>query len=305
MYGLAGERRLTECEVPWLPGYEDSQPGAHRQRRARPAAARRVRRGDGRAAPGAARRPRAARRGLGVSARAARASRATIWQQPDEGIWEVRGEPQHFTYSKVMAWVAFDRGIRAVEAFGLDGPGRSLARACATAIHDEVCAHGFDRRARQLRAVVRLDGARREPAAAADRRLPAADRSARARHGRGGRARACSSTASCCATTRDAADDGLPAGEGAFLACSFWLADAYVLLGRLDDARRLFERLLALRNDVGLLAGGVRHAARGAWSATSRRRSRTSRWSTRRTTWRARRSRRGSARSSSVLTHTT
>jgi GH15 family glucan-1,4-alpha-glucosidase len=175
-----------------------------------------------------------------------------VWRQPDEGIWEVRGAPRHFTHSKVMAWVAFDRAVKTVECFGLEGPIEHWRR-LRQEIHDEVCRHGFDA---ELGSFVQAYGSKtldasllllpavgflppedprvRGTVAAIERRLVVDGFVLRY-------------------DTAEAAD-GLPPGEGAFLACSFWLADAYVLLGRMADAQRLFERLLALRNDVGLLA---------------------------------------------------
>ena len=176
----------------------------------------------------------------------------TVWQQPDEGIWEVRGERRHFTFSKVMAWVAFDRGIRDAEQFGLKGPLDRWRQLRAT-IHEEVCQRGFNRDLgsfvqsyddTNLDASLLLiptlgflppDDARvRGTIAAIETHLAVDGLLLRYRS---------SST-----------DDGLPPGEGAFLACTFWLADAWVMIGRVDDARRLFDRLLSLRNDVGLLS---------------------------------------------------
>jgi GH15 family glucan-1,4-alpha-glucosidase len=251
MYGLAGERRLTEFEVGWLPGYEGSRPvrignAAHSQLQLDVFgevmdALHQGHRG-------------------GITMRredwAFQTSLLThlmdVWMQPDEGIWEVRGPRRHFTYSKVMTWVAFDRAIRAVEQSGFEGPVDAW-RTCRQTIHDEVCTHGFDR---QRGTFVQSYGS-----TALDASLlllpnvgflPADDPRIRG---------------TITAIEKDLlvdgfllrydthhSDDGLPGGEGAFLACSFWLADAYVLLGRLDDAQRLFERLLTLRNDVGLLA---------------------------------------------------
>ena len=175
-----------------------------------------------------------------------------IWIEPDEGIWEVRGKRRHFTYSKVMAWVAFDRAIRSAEQFGLDGP-LDRWREIAAAIHADVCRSGFDRdlgsfvqsyEERQLDASLLLlpqvgflppdDPRMRGTVQAIERRLLA-----------DGFVMRYDSAAS---------DDGLPPGEGAFLACSFWLVDAYVLQRRWQDARRMFDRLLELRNDVGLLS---------------------------------------------------
>jgi GH15 family glucan-1,4-alpha-glucosidase len=174
-----------------------------------------------------------------------------VWSRPDEGIWEVRGAPQHFTYSKVMAWVALDRGIKGLEAEGVEGVARWSA--VRQQIHDEVCERGFDRErgtftrsyeSKELDASLLLlpnvgflapgDPRIAGTIAAIERDL-LVDGFVLRYH-----------------TAR--ADDGLPPGEGAFLACSFWLADAYCLTGRIDDARAMFERLLELRTDVGLLA---------------------------------------------------
>jgi GH15 family glucan-1,4-alpha-glucosidase len=251
MYGLAGERRLTEFEVPWLPGYEGSQPvrvgnAAHGQLQLDVFgevmdALHQARRGG-----------LESRESDWAFQRAILEHLESIWDRPDEGIWEVRGPARHFTHSKVMAWVALDRGIRAVECFGSDGP-LERWRALRSTIHAEVCARGFNPEmgsfvqsydSRELDASLLLlptvgflppsDPRIRGTIAAVERHLFVDGFVLRYNT----------------ATT----DDGLPAGEGAFLACSFWLADAYVLIGRLDEARRLFERLLTLRNDVGLLA---------------------------------------------------
>ena len=175
-----------------------------------------------------------------------------IWRDPDEGIWEVRGGPRHFTHSKVMAWVAFDRAVRSIEEFGLDGP-LERWRDTRSAIHQQVCEHGFDPR---QNAFVQSFG---DPTLDASLLLvpivgflPPDDPRVRG-----------TVAAIEAKLVRDGfvmrydtgvGVDGLPPGEGAFLACSFWLVDNYVLLGRYDEACALFERLLALRNDVGLLA---------------------------------------------------
>ncbi len=176
----------------------------------------------------------------------------TIWREPDEGIWEVRGGARHFTHSKVMAWVAFDRAVRSIEEFGLEGP-LERWRSVRSAIHREVCEHGFDPK---QNAFVQSFGSTTLDAslllAPLVGFLPPDDPRV-------------SGTVAAIERTliRDGlvlrydtgeGVDGLPRGEGAFLACSFWLVDNYVLLGRYDEARELFERLLALRNDVGLLA---------------------------------------------------
>jgi GH15 family glucan-1,4-alpha-glucosidase len=251
MYGVAGERRLDEYEIPWLPGYEGANP---------------VRVGN--AAVGQLQLDvygelldafyLARRAGLVASEDTWALERAlvshleTIWREPDEGIWEVRGGRRHFTHSKVMAWVAFNRAARSIEEFGLEGP-LERWREVSAAIHQQVCERGFDPDentfvqsfgAKDLDASLLLiplvgflppDDARvRGTVAAIERRLVRNGLVLRYDTGLG--------------------TDGLPPGEGAFLACSFWLADNYVLLGRYDEARALFDRLLALRNDVGLLA---------------------------------------------------
>ena len=251
MYGVAGERRLDEYEIPWLPGYEGAAP---------------VRVGN--AAVGQlqldiygevldafylARRAGLADNAATWALELALVSHLeTIWREPDEGIWEVRGGRKHFTHSKVMAWVAFDRAVRSIEEFGLEGP-LERWRGVRSAIHQEVCEHGFDPGqiafvqsfgATTLDASVLLipmvgflpaeDPRVRGTVAAIERKL--------VRNG--------------LVLRYDTAEgvDGLRPGEGAFLACSFWLVDNYVLAGRHEEARDLFERLLALRNEVGLLA---------------------------------------------------
>ena len=178
----------------------------------------------------------------------------TVWREPDEGIWEVRGGRRHFTYSKVMAWVAFDRAVKSVEAFGLDGPldrWRELRRE----IHDDVCRHGFDPELDSFVQSYGSQAARCEPAAAAARRASCRRRT-----------RACVGTVAAIERhllvdgfvlrydTARARRTGCRPGEGAFLACSFWLADAYVMLGRKDDGRQPVRAPARLRNDVGLLA---------------------------------------------------
>jgi GH15 family glucan-1,4-alpha-glucosidase len=177
---------------------------------------------------------------------------ARVWREPDHGIWEVRGGPQHFTHSKVMAWVALDRAVKSVEQFGLEGP-LDEWRAERQAIHDDVCAKAWNPR---LESFVQAYGS--DLLDASLLMLPLVGflppRDPRVR-----------STVRCIeerlvvdglVLRYDSAEtkDGLPPGEGAFLACSFWLADAYVVLGRRGDAVALFERLLAHANDVGLLA---------------------------------------------------
>jgi GH15 family glucan-1,4-alpha-glucosidase len=257
MYGIAGERRLPELELPWLSGYEGSRPVrvgnlAHQQRQldvfgelldtlytcwqA----------------------------GIGDGADAQRLERALveyleqIWTEPDEGIWEVRGPRRHFTHSKMMAWVALDRAVKGVEHFGFCAPPPSQGgverwRAVRAQIHDDVCRRGFDP---QRNAFVQYYGSTDLDASLLMMPLvgflPASDPRVRG---------------TVAAIERELVEDGLvrryrprpsvdglPPGEGAFLLCTFWLADNLELLGRHDEAVRTFERVLQLRNDVGLLS---------------------------------------------------
>ncbi|MFT3913296.1 MAG: glycoside hydrolase family 15 protein [Anaeromyxobacteraceae bacterium] len=252
LYGVAGERRLTEVELPWLPGYAGSRP---------------VRIGNA----------ACEQRQLDVYGELmdclhqARLSGAApdgeawdfqrrlldhlegIWREPDEGIWEPRSGRRQLTHSKVMAWVAFDRAVAGVERLGLTGPVERWRRVRAE-LHADVLAHGFD--AARGTFVQAYGGHEVDAAllmiplvgflpgsdprvlgtiAAVERELrPGAGLVRRYRSGR--------------------APDGLPPGEGAFLPCSFWLVGALRMAGRHAEARALFERLLALRNDVGLLS---------------------------------------------------
>jgi GH15 family glucan-1,4-alpha-glucosidase len=177
------------------------------------------------------------------------------WKEPDEGIWEVRGPRRHFTHSKVMAWVAFDRGVQAVERFGRAGP-VDRWRETRTTIHREICEKGYDP---ELNSFTQSYGSKRLDAslliiplvgflpandarmvgtvAAIERELVRDGFVYRYTHDEEGRS-----------------VDGLPPGEGAFLPCTFWLADNLALLGRLDEAEEIFQRLLDLRSDLGLLA---------------------------------------------------
>jgi GH15 family glucan-1,4-alpha-glucosidase len=251
MYGLSGERRLTEWEIGWLPGYEESRP---------------VRVGN--AAFEQAQIDvfgevmdalHQARRG-GITSgesdwdlqRALVQHVAKIWSTPDQGIWEVRSSPEHFTYSKVMAWVAVDRAIKGVESFGFEAPidrWRSLRKR----IHEDVCHNGFNP---EIGSFVRSYGSRELDASllliAEVGFLPADD--PRIKGTVEAVERRLFVDGFLLRYDTECVSDGLPSGEGAFLACSFWLADAYVLMGRLQDAHQLFARLLNLRNDVGLLA---------------------------------------------------
>lgn len=251
LYGLAGERRITEWVVPWLPGYERSSP---------------VRVGN--AAEGQlqldilgevmdalhqARRGKLAENAAGWDLqRTLLAHMETIWEQPDEGIWEVRGGRKHFTYSKVMVWVAFDRAIKSVEQFGLEGP-VDRWRGLRAKIHEEVCRKAFNP---EIGAFAQSYGSRQLDASVLLLPLvgflPADD--PRIRSTVGAIERNLMIDGFVMRYDTENVDDGLPQGEGVFLACSFWLVDNLVLLGRQDDATRLFERLMALRNDVGLLS---------------------------------------------------
>jgi GH15 family glucan-1,4-alpha-glucosidase len=251
MYGLAGERRLTELEIGWLPGYEGSAPvrtgnAAHQQFQIDVY-------GEVMDALYVAR-----REGLQPDENAWRVQKALIeflesaWTKPDEGIWEVRGPRRHFTHSKVMAWVAVDRTVKAIERFGLKGPVERWRKLCS-AIHDEVCRKGFDT---ERNTFVQFYGGKELDASLLmiplvgflppdDPRVRgtiAAIQSDLVRDGFVARYNPKEEV------------DGLPPGEGVFLPCTFWLADNLALQGRLSDAQQLFERLLSLCNDVGLLS---------------------------------------------------
>jgi GH15 family glucan-1,4-alpha-glucosidase len=251
MYGIAGERLLPEWEIAWLPGYEGSRPvrignAAHAQMQLDVY-------GEVMDAMYQARLVGLPPNDEAWALQVALTSHvARIWPEPDHGIWEVRGPAQHFTHSKLMAWVALDRSVKCVEQFGLDGPVDDW-RATRQAIHDDVCARGYDA-ARgcfvQAYGSSLLDASTLMIPLVGF--LPPDDPRVRG-------------TVECIerglvvdglVLRYDSAvtQDGLPAGEGAFLACSFWLADCYLMLGRRDDAVALFERLRALANDVGLLA---------------------------------------------------
>jgi GH15 family glucan-1,4-alpha-glucosidase len=251
MYGLAGERDLAERALAWLPGYERSIPvrignAAHGQLQLDVYGeiidtlhhARRNGLEDGEASWGLQ--------------RALVSHLETIWQKPDEGIWEVRSGRQHFTHSKVMAWVALDRAIRSAEEFRLEAP-LERWRALRGQIHEEVCRKGYNA---DLGSFVQCYGGKTLDASllliplvgflsADDPRVRSTVKAIEQRLLVDGFVFRYDS---------EVTEDGLPPGEGAFLACSFWLADNFVLLGRHDDARKLFERLLEVRNDVGLLA---------------------------------------------------
>ena len=251
MYGVAGERRLTEWEADWLPGYEGSRP----VRIGNAAAAQRQLDVYGEVADAL---HHARQAGL-APVEAAWAVQAELtahvadtWTEPDEGIWEVRGPRQHFTHSKVMAWVAIDRAIKAVEKHELPA---DLAhwRNVRQRIHDDVCARGFNA---ERKCFVQAYGSSLLDASLLMMPLvgflPAQDPRIRGTVEAIGRELMIDGLVHRYHT--GATEDGLPPGEGAFLACSFWYVDNLVLLERRDEARELFEHLLGLRNDVGLLA---------------------------------------------------
>jgi GH15 family glucan-1,4-alpha-glucosidase len=251
MYGVGGERRLTEWEVDWLSGYENSKP---------------VRIGNAASTQfqldvygELADSLHQARRGGLTGNEAAWAVEkaltdhvAKVWNQPDDGIWEDRSERKHYTFSKVMAWVAIDRAVKAVENYGLPGD-LERWRPLREEIRADIIARGFDV---ERGSFVRAYGGKSVDASLlmlAELGFVAPDDPM--------------FIGTVEAVERDLlrdgfvlrydtreVDDGLPPGEGAFLACSFWLVNAYVLLGRHADAEALFERLLSIRNDVGLLA---------------------------------------------------
>ncbi len=251
MYGLHGERSLEERELPWLAGYEGSAP---------------VRVGN--AASGQVQLDvfgevlealhQARRRGLKPAPHGWALQRnivahlADIWQEPDEGMWEIRGEAQHFTFSKIMAWVAVDRMIKDAVRYHLHGP-IDAWRAMRAAIEERVLREGYDP---VRRTFVQVFGGQEVDATllliplvgflpADDPRVVGTVAAIEADLLQDGfvlRYRTQSNV------------DGLPPGEGAFLACTFWLVEAYAMQGRTDEARTLFERLLRLCNDVGLLS---------------------------------------------------
>jgi GH15 family glucan-1,4-alpha-glucosidase len=250
VYGVGGERWLPELIVPWLPGYENSPPvrignGAYQQQQLDVF---------GEVLDAGFHMLKA---GMPPSERT-RSLRPVVldyltraWREPDEGIWEVRGGRQHFVHSKVMAWVAFDRAAQDAHAF--DESGRRW-RDIADEIHAEVCERGFDR---ELNSFVQAYGSKRLDASllliplvgflpASDPRIQGTLAAIEDRLLINGEFVLRYET--------EDARDGLPAGEGAFLVCSFWLVDNYILQGRLTQARQLFERLLSRCNDVGLLS---------------------------------------------------
>jgi len=251
MYGVGGERRLTEFELDHLPGYEGSKP---------------VRVGNaaseqfqldvygevasvmfiGTEAVG-----RIERR-LWPRWRAVIEHVETVWREPDDGIWEARGPQQHYTYSKVMAWVVFDRGVRIAEQYDLDAP-LERWKQIRDEIHGEVCERGYDS---ERRTFTQYYGSKELDASVlnislvgflpgTDERVTGTIDAVWRELGRDGFVSRYSTAET---------DDGLAGDEGQFLACSFWLVSALARNGRAEEARKLFERLLGLTNDLGLLA---------------------------------------------------
>ena len=251
MYGLTGEHRLPEWDIDWLDGYEGSRPV-----RAGNAAAKQLQidvYGELMDALYHARRAKLGANEEGWQMQKGLLGRLEqIWDGTDHGIWEVRGDQQRFTNSKVMAWVAFDRAVKTIEQFGMDGPVERW-RALRDCVRDEVCRFGFNP---QIGAFVQSYGSQHLDASALliplVGFLPAND--ARVQSTVEAIQRHLVIDGLVARYDTKGGIDGLPPGEGVFIACSFWLAENLMLLGRKREANDLFERLLSLRNDVGLLS---------------------------------------------------
>ena len=251
MYGIGGERRLTEWEVPWLPGYAQSKPvrignAAHTQLQLDVF-------GELADVHYQARRGGVAGDDSGWTLELAFLDHLkTIWKKPDHGIWEMRGPAQHFTYSKVMAWVAYDRAIKSAESFGLEGP-LDEWRKLRDQIFQDVCERGFNK---ELGIFTQAYGSKLLDAnlllVPCVGFLPVTD--PRIEQTVAAIERDLFRDGFVMRYNTHAGGDALPPGEGAFLACSFWLVDVYILQDRFDDAERLFRRLVGLCNDVGLLS---------------------------------------------------
>jgi GH15 family glucan-1,4-alpha-glucosidase len=251
MYGIAGERQLTEGEVPWLGGYAGSRPvrignAAHQQFQLDVY-------GEVMDTMHVARKHRVPEQHDAWSLQKRLMDYLeSVWDQPDEGIWEVRGPRRHFTHSKVMAWVAVDRAVKAIEKFKLNGPLEQW-RALRQLIHDDVCRNGYDSK---RNAFMQYYGATTLDASilmmplvgflpVSDPRVVGTIKAVEEELMVDGFVMRYSGAGNV---------DGLPSGEGAFLACTYWYADNLAALGRIDEARAIFERLLSISNDLGLLA---------------------------------------------------
>jgi GH15 family glucan-1,4-alpha-glucosidase len=251
MYGLAGERRLPEFELQWLSGFANSQPV-----RVGNAAANQVQLdvyGELMDALHQARLGKIVASDAGWALQKSLVRHLeSIWEQPDEGLWEVRGGRRHFTHSKVMAWVAFDRVLRTAENFGLPGPLQRW-RTVRDQIHAQVCERGFDS---QKGSFVQSYGSKELDASLLMIPLvgflPPTDPRVRGTLAAIEKELCVDGFVLRYDSERTA--DGLPPGEGAFLACSFWFADNLQMQGRTAEAHEWFDRLLSIRNDVGLLA---------------------------------------------------
>jgi GH15 family glucan-1,4-alpha-glucosidase len=252
MYSITGKREHAEWIADWLPGYENSRP---------------VRIGNAAAAQvqldfyGEVMDALYHARVAGIRGRSVGPTLEIVllehlekvWAEPDEGIWEVRSGRQHYTYSKMMAWVAFDRGVKMIEEFNIKGPLERWRKVRDT-IHEEVCAKGYQHG--DIRAFTQAYGSKELDASmllmpivgflpADDPQVVSTVAAIEKRLMKGG---------FVLRYDTETTPDGLPAGEGVFLACSFWLVDVYHLQGRVQDAWRLFNKLLSLTNDLGLLA---------------------------------------------------
>jgi GH15 family glucan-1,4-alpha-glucosidase len=251
MYGIGGERRLTEFELDDLPGYEGSKPV-----RIGNAASEQFQLDVYGEVAGVMYTSTEAlgtiEKRLWPRWRAVIDHAETIWRQPDDGIWEARGPQQHYTYSKVMAWVVFDRGVRLAERYDLDAP-LERWKQIRDEIHREVCEQGYDS---ERRTFTQYYGSKELDASVlniplvgflpgTDERVTGTIDAVSRELGRDGFVSRYSTAET---------DDGLSGDEGQFLACSFWLVSALARNGRADEARTLFERLLGLTNDLGLLA---------------------------------------------------
>ena len=253
LYGVAGERRITEQELDWLSGYQGSRP---------------VRIGNAAVNQfqldvyGEVMDTLHLGRHIGLESDEAAwdLQQALLeflesnWRQPDEGIWEIRGPRRHFTHSKVMAWVALDRAIKAVELMGHDGP-VDRWRAVRRELHDEVCREGYDSGRDSF---VQFYGADHLDASLLQIPLvgflPADDPRVKGTVAAIQRELVVDGLVHRYPPEASQSVDGLPPGEGTFLACTFWLADNLALMDRREEAVAIYERLLTLRNDVGLLA---------------------------------------------------